>query len=610
MLAQKMAAPELTARLTGKLSCFRSAVETEKGQLETEHSNRNSRYTRFAHHVNQSENIPGQQVVAHCFEHHERKGLLAKSKVWTTADFEALRVLGEGSFGVVYLARKNGEEGFFALKQMKKTAYARKNHRERVFAERDILAEAESRWIVNLYSTFHDAEHAYMVMEFLQGGDLIGHLLKKKRFSQQETSFYMAELLEALNTVHRCGFVHRDVKPDNVVLTTQGHLKLLDFGLCHHDPLAEQAGIDSCAGQNRRAQLKSMVGTPQYMAPEVYEAEYGPEADIWSVGIITYECLVGIVPFHGGQYHGRDAIKIIRKKIADHVRVLGEQLVKAKMRGYIGQAAENFLLRMVCVRERRLNVEQCRGDPFFVGIDFQRLHELQPPIVPSVSNPADTTHFDSFEFRALSAARVGAKDVSMEWVHYDFNREKKDLHRADARFENLFVLRSDAEALARESLEQLPQEEQFYSLPQQQPDHTSQDPRLPEQQLYSQQQLVCPWLLEAAVGVQHEAQHQYTWNDHHQQWLHEQQQRSLWEQQQQQSLWEQQCQPHQWDHQQQQQQQWDQQHLQQHNWDQQHQPQIWERQQPIVSPHPDARGLVLASFLQMHGQQEHTLMSI
>merc|ERR1712176_1518629 len=108
-------------------------------------------------------------------------------------------------------------------------------------------------------------------MEFLQGGDLIGHLLKRKRFSQDETSFYMAELLEALHTVHRCGFVHRDVKPDNVVLTKEGHLKLLDFGLCRQDPqqLLNEVQLESITGTDSRARLKSMVGTPQYMAPEV-----------------------------------------------------------------------------------------------------------------------------------------------------------------------------------------------------------------------------------------------------------------------------------------------------------------------------------------------------
>merc|ERR1719443_164684 len=105
----------------------------------------------------------------------------------------------------------------------------------------------------------------------------------------------MAELLEALDTVHQCGFVHRDVKPDNVVLTTQGHLKLLDFGLCRQEPPVSTLDASNQSGTetSKRKQLRSMVGTPQYMAPEVFEADYGAEADIWSLGIITYECLVG-----------------------------------------------------------------------------------------------------------------------------------------------------------------------------------------------------------------------------------------------------------------------------------------------------------------------------
>lgn len=447
---------ELSTRLNGKLACFRSAVTTEKSQVESEHNNRNLRYFKFIENVGCAAeglwrpSVKGDEPL-HSFKHHERKSLLAKSKVWTALDFEALHVLGEGSFGIVYLAKKKGEEDFVALKQMKKSAYARKNHRERVFAERDILAEAESRWFVDLHSTFHDAENAYMVMEFLQGGDLIGHLLKRKRFSQQETRFYMAELLEALDTVHRCGFVHRDVKPDNVVLTAQGHLKLLDFGLCRQDPLAllqehEKAALSNCGeGMGRRPLLKSMVGTPQYMAPEVYEAEYGPGADIWSLGIITYECLVGIVPFHGGQCQGRDAIKVIRKKVADHSNVLTEQLVKAKARGFVGRVAENFLVRIICAHQKRLDAEACRSNPFFAGLDFAQLHILQPPIIPSVRAPDDTKHFDDFKFKPLSGAGSGAKDVSMEWVHYDFDRNKTDLTRAD---------RCDSSAAGKPSLEQ------------------------------------------------------------------------------------------------------------------------------------------------------------
>jgi hypothetical protein len=244
----------------------------------------------------------------------------------------------------------------------------------------------------------------------------------------------MAELLEALNTVHRCGFVHRDVKPDNVVLTTQGHLKLLDFGLCRQEPPVSMLDASNQSGTetSKRKQLRSMVGTPQYMAPEVFEADYGAEADIWSLGIITYECLVGIVPFHGAQYKGREAVQLIRAKVADHASVLEKQMAKAKVRGFIEQPAEDFLQRVICVRERRLTAMQCRDHPFFLGLDFQCLHRLRPPIVPSVSSRNDTKHFDNFKFRPLPDPQVQAKDMSMEWVHYDFDRDRKNLLLAAA----------------------------------------------------------------------------------------------------------------------------------------------------------------------------------
>merc|ERR1719215_834075 len=94
--------------------------------------------------------------------------------------------------------------------------------------------------------------------------------------------------------------------------------------------------------------------------------------------------------------------------------------------------------------ERRFDAGQCRGHSFFKGIDFAHLHEAQPPIVPAVSSPDDTKHFDSFKFQPLPATQPGAKDTSMEWVHYDFDRTKKDLHQADVNVDTIFLAKRPA----------------------------------------------------------------------------------------------------------------------------------------------------------------------
>ncbi|PFH36975.1 cAMP-dependent protein kinase [Besnoitia besnoiti] len=157
-----------------------------------------------------------------------------------TRRFRALKVLGIGAYGVVRLVedRQTGEK--FALKQMEKGAVKRKNERTRLYAERHVLAEVVSRHIVKLVCTFQDKHYLYQVLEYLPGGDLMTHLVACGQFSEQTTKFYIAQLILAVHTVHKLGYLHRDIKPCNIVLDEKGNLKLLDFGLCAHYHSASQ----------------------------------------------------------------------------------------------------------------------------------------------------------------------------------------------------------------------------------------------------------------------------------------------------------------------------------------------------------------------------------
>lgn len=159
----------------------------------------------------------------------------------TTSDFESLAVIGRGAFGEVRLVRKKGsnkndaEAGrIYALKSMKKEMMVVKNQVGHVKAERDILAKADgdNRWLTVLYYSFTDSTHLYMVMEFMPGGDLMSLLMKEDTFSEQVTRFFMAEAAHAISCVHALGYIHRDIKPDNMLLDAGGHLKLTDLGLC------------------------------------------------------------------------------------------------------------------------------------------------------------------------------------------------------------------------------------------------------------------------------------------------------------------------------------------------------------------------------------------
>jgi len=158
-----------------------------------------------------------------------------------------------------------------------------------VKAERDVLVRAKNPWIVDLKYSFQDEKHLYLIMEFLPGGDLMTLLMRKDILSEDESRFYIAETILAIETVHNMNYIHRDLKPDNILLDKEGHVKLTDFGLCKHAEIRPQrmteiktsefshnftqlkSVLDKRLGYKRSRQLAySTVGTPDYIAPEVF----------------------------------------------------------------------------------------------------------------------------------------------------------------------------------------------------------------------------------------------------------------------------------------------------------------------------------------------------
>jgi len=212
---------------------------------------------------------------------------------------------------------------------MLKADMIKKNQMAHVRAERDVLSVAKSDWIVELKCSFQDEKYLYLVMEFLQGGDLMTLLMQKDILTEDEARFYIAETILAVENVHTLQYIHRDLKPDNLIIGKDGHVKLSDFGLSKHvelktggmttekiRPEAEPAPMmqsqDSRLSamnkilqakrqdyKNKRVLAHTMVGTPDYIAPEVFgKCGYNETVDWWSVGAILFEMLVGYPPFY------------------------------------------------------------------------------------------------------------------------------------------------------------------------------------------------------------------------------------------------------------------------------------------------------------------------
>uniref|UniRef100_A0A8C9LSP3 non-specific serine/threonine protein kinase n=1 Tax=Piliocolobus tephrosceles TaxID=591936 RepID=A0A8C9LSP3_9PRIM len=298
------------------------------------------------------------------------------------SQFELLKVLGQGSYGKVFLVRKvKGSDAgqLYAMKVLKK-ATLKVRDRVRSKMERDILAEVNHPFIVKLHYAFQTEGKLYLILDFLRGGDLFTRLSKEVMFTEEDVKFYLAELALALDHLHSLGIIYRDLKPENILLDEEGHIKITDFGL-------SKEAID----HDKRAY--SFCGTIEYMAPEVVNRRgHTQSADWWSFGVLMFEMLTGSLPFQGKDR--KETMALILK-------------AKLGMPQFLSGEAQS-LLRALFKRNpcNRLGagidgVEEIKRHPFFVTIDWNKLYrkEIKPPFKPAVGRPEDTFHFDP-EFTA------------------------------------------------------------------------------------------------------------------------------------------------------------------------------------------------------------------
>jgi serine/threonine kinase 38 len=335
----------------------------------------------------------------------------------TLDDFERIAIIGRGAFGEVSLVRSCESGELYAMKRLRKNEMVRKDQVAHVRAERDLLVLAESAsYVCKLYCTFQDAEHLYLVMEYLPGGDLMQLLIQRDTLDEDSARFYAAEILIAIDQVHRLGFTHRDIKPDNILIARDGHIRLSDFGLAAAyelqvygmAPLLEPGADLTYTGRDRiadmtekerkgawrrglRRRMFSTVGTPDYIAPEVLMKKgYGKECDWWSLGVIIYEMLYGYPAFYS-ETSVETCRKILNWRTTLHF----------PSEPRVSPAAKDLIRSLLCDPDDRLGaregLDEFRKHPFFRGLDWSRLREVRPPFVPEISHAADTRYFDHFE---------------------------------------------------------------------------------------------------------------------------------------------------------------------------------------------------------------------
>eukprot|EP00891_Asterochloris_glomerata_P002182 jgi/Astpho2/2182/e_gw1.00040.212.1_t len=291
-------------------------------------------------------------------------------------DFEILKPISRGAFGRVYLAKKRATGDLFAIKVMRKADLIRKNMAESVKNERNILAMANNPFVIRFYYSFTSRDNLYIVMEYLNGGDCFSLLRNMGALEEEVARLYVAEAVLALEYCHTQGIIHRDMKPDNLLISSTGHVKLTDFGL-------------SCVGPVRasRHERRRAVGTPDYLAPELLLGTgHGHEVDWWSLGAILYEFVTGVPPFNADT----------PEEIFDNI--LDRNLTwPADEDCEVSEECKDLVDKLLTLNPRERLGHRGAGEiklhPWFHGLDWTTLARTKAAFVPSVDDELDTSYF-------------------------------------------------------------------------------------------------------------------------------------------------------------------------------------------------------------------------
>lgn len=310
------------------------------------------------------------------------------------SDIEILQTLGTGSFGRVRLCRMKTSGDYAALKILKKADILRMKQVDHVISEFSILRTIRHPFLVNLIGFTQDDRYLYLALEYVPGGELFSYLRNIGKLGVDHTRFYSAQILSMFEYMHASNIIYRDLKPENLLITADGYLKLTDFGFA----------------KVVEGRTYTLCGTPEYLAPEILlNKGHGKPVDWWTLGIILYEMLAGIDPFTDD-----DPMAIYQKILKGKVRFPRNFEKNAK------SLVKHLLVADLSKRYGNLRngVNDIKNHRWFSGLDWLRLvsKSLEMPYKPTVRSPDDTSNFSRYpDSPSLSPAVRAGDDPFLDW---------------------------------------------------------------------------------------------------------------------------------------------------------------------------------------------------
>lgn len=306
----------------------------------------------------------------------------------TINSFTLMCVIGKGSYAEVILARKKDTGTIYALKILKKKKIEQRNQREHVRTERNILTEMNHPFLIKMAYAFQNEKKLYFALEYCPGGELFNLLQKKRRFSEEHARFYICQIVLALQHLHKFDIIYRDLKPENVLIDTDGYIRLTDFGL-------SKTGIAGNKG------AYSVCGTPEYLAPEIlFQKGHGKAVDWWTLGAIMYEMLTGLPPFYTPNREELfQKIKYYALKyppyLSPNARSLLDGLFQKESSKRLGSGTNG--------------AEEIKAHPWFQGVDWDVIinKQIKAPFIPVIKNDVDVSNFDA-EFTEAPIGSLGS----------------------------------------------------------------------------------------------------------------------------------------------------------------------------------------------------------